>query len=107
MGHSLVFHIKDNYVAYPYCGLELGVKHFVKLDKQIYEATRRWLDANHSYRSERMNIYLNGKPQERDQLGLIRVDKHIHHSEEFEAWKQGGHTKEYQRDPSKIHGMKR
>jgi hypothetical protein len=39
----------QGYAGCPWCGLELGAKHFVEFGKQTYGGTRRWLPENHKY----------------------------------------------------------
>jgi hypothetical protein len=97
----------QGYAGCPYCGPELGAKHSMELEKQIYRGTRRWLDPDHPYCSERMKCHFNVETEDRPRPRIVTMEEQIQCTVDYEAWKAAGNREGGMGDPSKEHGVKR
>jgi hypothetical protein len=77
------------------------------LEKQIYRGTRRWLDPDHPYCSERMKCHFNVETEDRPRPRIVTMEEQIQCTVDYEAWKAAGNREGGMGDPSKEHGVKR
>jgi hypothetical protein len=97
----------QGYAACPWCGADLGAEHSVELGKCTYGGTRRWLPAEHPYRSDAMKCHFNGQMEDRPPPHVVSVEEQMQHAADYTAWKENGNSGGVTGDPSKIHGVKR
>jgi hypothetical protein len=97
----------QGYAACPWCGADLGAEHSVELGKCTYGGTRRWLPAEHPYRSDAMKWHFNGEIEDRPPPHAVSVEEQMQHAADYRAWKENGNSGGVTGDPSKIHGVKR
>jgi hypothetical protein len=97
----------QGYAGCPYCGPQLGAEHSTELGKQLYGGTRRWLDQNHTFRSEAMEGHFNGEAEDRGRPRVVTMGEQMQRAQEFQAWKSAGNRDGAPGDPSREHGVKK
>jgi hypothetical protein len=97
----------QRYAACPWCGPHLGAEHSIKLGKETYGGTRRWLLENHNYRLAAINDHFDGKIETCGKPIPVTVQDQIRCAMEYQAWRDAGNRAGTSGDPSKVHRVKR
>jgi hypothetical protein len=97
----------QGYATCPWCGSNLGAEHSIKLGKQTYGGTWRWLPKNYRYRSAAMEDHCEGKIEMRGKRVPVTMQDQIRCATEYRAWRDAGNKAGAPKDPSKVHGVKR
>ena len=67
----------QGYVACPVCGPHFRGEHSVKLGKQTYADTRRWLPHHHPWRSTTMKDHCNVRVKDRGKPNVATTDEQV------------------------------
>ena len=97
----------QGFAACPSCGCNLGAEHSVKLGKQTYTGTRRWLPPGHSYKFDDMKEHFTGFAETHPRPEVVSAEEQVQYANEYCAWKEAGNQEDASGDPSKVHGVKR
>ena len=67
----------QGYAGCLWCELELEAEYYMKLNKQTYGRTRRWLSESHKYQFAAMNEHFNGEVESCAKPKTIFVEEQL------------------------------
>ena len=97
----------QGYATCPVCGPQFKGDHSVKLGKQTYTDTRRWLPHDDQWRSTRMKDHFNGCVEDRAKPTVVTADEQVERAVKYQTWLHEGNKEGGVGDPSKVHDVKR